>query len=304
MDQNELCKVYELLLNNDVDPMLLLALVITPQILCKHTTWGTNLLKLLEGYNVKLLHESACAHVQGVMDEIMDGSTPLYNPFVEWATKRPLDTVNGRCITGMQKATVIQDFQSRVGRDPSNGENGIVYPWLAQVSIAHDEPWKVQLKTGAVVPSCGQGSKKSKFKINTANQVRTCVLVIRKTTHIAVFVTHLLWSQVNRQFFLYTSILPALWACGTRFTSMCDHKYLSTLECPLVEQGIIKFYIDWERLLSTMPLGMSVAGLRNLALQTPSIMCKILQHYGCIESSTDVCVVVKEGVLYTKCVWW
>jgi hypothetical protein len=100
---------------------------------------------------------------------------------------------------------------------------------------------------------------------------------------------------VQRQFLLYGNILQGLWRCAKRFTDAYDMDHLSILECPLDVQGIRKFYIDWERLLGSMPIGMTADGLRDLALQTPALVCRILQDAGCIERDTTVCVVVKEG---------
>lgn len=100
---------------------------------------------------------------------------------------------------------------------------------------------------------------------------------------------------VHRTFRMYVQSLQGLWCCARNFTSICDYKYLSTMECPLAVQGIRKFFIDWERCLSTMPVGTTVDDLRETALQTGKIICRILQEHLCLDADTVVCIAVKEG---------
>jgi hypothetical protein len=79
---------------------------------------------------------------------------------------------------------------------------------------------------------------------------------------------------------------------------------ISVVEIPTSLQGMQKLYIDWDKKLSEMlPLlppgsGMDVPTLKHaraLALQTPAVFCRVLQHVGVLSPCDSVQVTVVEG---------
>ena len=73
------------------------------------------------------------------------------------------------------------------------------------------------------------------------------------------------------------------------------------MEVPTPIQDTMKFYIDWDMRLSrlsciTGTLLERVVQARTLALETPCIICRILQDNGWLDENDCVQVVVKEVI--------
>jgi hypothetical protein len=106
-------------------------------------------------------------------------------------------------------------------------------------------------------------------------------------------------TDTQRTFQLYTDPLQGLLACAqTMVVPNSDH--ISFVEWPVVDQGVRKFYIDWERMMSSVPESVTVEELRELALKTPALICSILQTAECIDNETEVTVIVKEATRSVK----
>jgi hypothetical protein len=254
----DLPSIYQQLLSKNINPLLLLTLVVDRQLLLDETSWGKKLLCALEGHCIEDIVSAAQADLLYNMQLLEDGEVPVYNPFLLWRTDHVVENVPGvkvhnrGALTASEKDSILQSLSETTAKSV-----GIIYPFFAQI-VRHVVPMDTQ----------NEGARKN---IN----------------------------NTQRSFQLHTDPMQGLYSYA-QLAIIPKSDHLSSVEWPVVDQGIRKFYIDWERLLSSLPEGVSAEQLRELALQTPALICEMLQSAECITEETEITVLVKEATRSVK----